>query len=167
MAKKQRRFVPHLFLTATCAAEAVPSIVADGFRDATDFYMTDELHSGVWLADRPLDPNDGAYGDALLVVEIPDDVFAGYEWREEGKSIREALIPADVVNRYGPATVVSEGDDPPLPLPDDPSKPTFVLAPGDLTLDDVVELYKQLTGRDATPEELAEVQALLDSPDDE
>jgi len=28
----------------------------------------------VWLSDRPLDVNEGASGDDLLVVEIPEDV---------------------------------------------------------------------------------------------
>jgi hypothetical protein len=75
------------------------AIRRDGFRDATGFYMTTEPHTGVWLSDRPLDINEGADGAALLAVEIGDDVFAAYEWVQDG-GYREALVPAEVVNRY-------------------------------------------------------------------
>jgi len=53
----------------------------------------------VWFSDRPLDANDGARGDGLLVVDIPEEVIVDYEWVEEGKGYREWLIPAEVVNR--------------------------------------------------------------------
>jgi hypothetical protein len=84
------------------------AIMAGGFRDATDYYMTDQLFTGVWFSDRPLDVNEGAGGDTLLMVDLPDDVFAAHEWVEEGKPFRESLIPAEVVNRYGPAQCCAE-----------------------------------------------------------
>jgi hypothetical protein len=34
----------------------------------------------------------------LLAVELPEDVFAEYEWVEDAKPYREALVPADVLN---------------------------------------------------------------------
>jgi hypothetical protein len=48
----------------------------------------------------PLDINEGAQGDDLLAVEIPDELFVQYEWVEEGKGYRESLIRAELVNRY-------------------------------------------------------------------
>ena len=32
------------------------------------------------MSDRPLDPNDGADGDTVLVLDIPEHVVAEYEW---------------------------------------------------------------------------------------
>jgi len=68
--------------------------------------LTDQVWTGVWLSDVPLDENEGAHGDTLLLVKIPKGVIAEYEWIEEGKPYREFLAPASLVNRYGPAIVV-------------------------------------------------------------
>jgi hypothetical protein len=76
-------------------------ILAQGFRDGKGCYGTDTPRKGVWFSDRPLDVNEGAKGDTLLILDLPDKVFATYEWKEDGKPYREALIPAKVVNRYG------------------------------------------------------------------
>src|SRR5262245_19846428 len=83
-------------------------ILTGGFRDGTGLYLTSQERSGVWLSDRPLDANEGARGDTLLRLEIPDYVLTPYEWVEDDKMYREFLIPADVVNRYGPPTLVDE-----------------------------------------------------------
>src|SRR5438093_4209336 len=88
--------------------ESVRQILADGFRDGEGSYMTEQTWRGVWVSDRPLDINEGAAGDYLLVLKIPDHVFCEYEWVEEGKPYREALIPADVLNRYGKPTIDDE-----------------------------------------------------------
>jgi hypothetical protein len=58
-------------------------ILRDGFKDATGLYLTADLHAGVWLSDEPLDYNEGAKGDVLLSIEIPDEIFAEYEWGAE------------------------------------------------------------------------------------
>ena len=60
--------------------------------------MTLREHTGVWVSDRPLDCNEGADGGGLLTLTVPVDVFEQYEWIEEGKPYREALIPAAVLN---------------------------------------------------------------------
>jgi len=80
--------------------EAARSILRDGFTDGRGTYMTTREHTGVWLSDRPLDINEGAYGDAILEVEIPPEAVLDYEWVEEGKPYREFLVPARVVNAY-------------------------------------------------------------------
>jgi hypothetical protein len=52
------------------------------------------------LADRPLDENEGADGDVVLELDVPEPLFIEYEWVEEGKTYREALIPAERLNAY-------------------------------------------------------------------
>jgi len=78
-------------------------IVACGFRDSKGYYGTENLHSGVWLSDRPLDADEGTVGNALLRVElnIGDREFTQFEWIEDGKPYREWLIPACLINELG------------------------------------------------------------------
>jgi hypothetical protein len=81
-------------------------ILSDGFRDDTATCgMGGPPLTGVWFSDRPLDANEGAEGDVLFAVEIPDDAFTKHEVVEEGRGYREAIIPAELVNRSGPPTV--------------------------------------------------------------
>lgn len=85
---------------------AADAILSAGFRDGTGAYLTDNEYSGVWLADQPLDINDGAQGDTILSITIPDDVVAPYEWvNETSLGHREFLVPAEIVDRYGPPVV--------------------------------------------------------------
>lgn len=96
--------------------DAGGEILAHGFRDATGFYLTTTQEwSGVWLSDVPLDGNEGAKGDDLLAVDVPDDVaatFADYEWIEEGKPHREWLLPAELLNSHATVTAVDDDDVP-------------------------------------------------------
>jgi hypothetical protein len=71
--------------------DAARQIVADGFRDGEGYYMTEDLMSGVWLSDRPLDCDEGAWGNTLLSVELTKDEheIAEFEWIEDGKPHRE------------------------------------------------------------------------------
>jgi hypothetical protein len=68
--------------------------------------VTGTEHSGVWLSDRPLNDGQGARGDALLCLDIPEEEVTSYEWHEDEKPFREFLCPAKLVNRYGPPRVV-------------------------------------------------------------
>lgn len=88
--------------------ETAANILATGFRDATGTYLTRNLYTGVWLADQPLDENEGANGSEVFVIEIPEAVMLDYEWVEEGKPYREFLAPASLVNQYGPPALVVE-----------------------------------------------------------
>jgi hypothetical protein len=74
-------------------------IVADGFRDSESYFGTENLHSGVWLSDRPLDTDEGAVGNALLrgKLNVGDGEIAQFEWIEDGKPYREWLIPACLI----------------------------------------------------------------------
>lgn len=64
--------------------------------------MTASVHRGIWVTlERPWSLVTGGTPDeALLVVECPDSVVAPFEWIEEGKGYREALVPADLLNGY-------------------------------------------------------------------
>ena len=80
--------------------DAPDQIMAEGFRDGEGQYLTTNVYRGVWLADVPLDSNEGAKGEHALVLEIPEPVVVPFEWVEERKTYREFLVPAETVNRY-------------------------------------------------------------------
>jgi hypothetical protein len=42
-----------------------------------------------------------ASGETVLQVEIAEEILTPYEWVEEGKSYREWLVPADILNKAG------------------------------------------------------------------
>ncbi len=78
---------------------AVEAILAEGF------------HGGVQLATRPPDADDGSHGATVLVIDIPEDVVAPYVWLDDWEPAkrdhalqadREFVVPAELVNRYGP-----------------------------------------------------------------
>ncbi len=71
-------------------------------------YLTDREWRGVWLLNVPLDVNEGAEGDTLLRVVIPVRVIAEFEWIEEGKSYREWLVPAQLLNEHSRVRVVED-----------------------------------------------------------
>jgi hypothetical protein len=81
-------------------ADAARSILSDGFRDTTGYYLTEREWCGVWLSDEPLDPTEARFGAVLRVtIEADDFDLDFYEWAEDGKEYREWLIPAAIVNR--------------------------------------------------------------------
>lgn len=92
--------------------ENAAQILAEGFRDAEDYYMVDHLYRGVWLSDRPLDANGGARGDVLLEVLLrkAEAEIDLWEWKEEGKPYREWLIPADLVNANSTLRIIDEDE---------------------------------------------------------
>jgi hypothetical protein len=74
------------------------AIVRESFRNATNTYMTASEFSGVWVADRPLDPNEGAWGRFVIALDVPESELEPYEWVEEGRFYREFLVPAELLN---------------------------------------------------------------------
>jgi hypothetical protein len=90
---------------------ASEEILRNGFRDGDGTYLTGQMHRGVWLSDRPLDVSEGAKGNDLLCMDIPEDVLVDSEWVEEGKPYREFLLPASLVNSYGPPRLVDDEDE--------------------------------------------------------
>ena len=82
--------------------QAAESIDRVGFQDGTGNYLTSTLHTGVWVADTPLDPNDYGHGqwDAPVVeMDVAELAIANFEWIEDGKPYREWLVPAADLNR--------------------------------------------------------------------
>ena len=71
--------------------DAAAKILQGGFRDITGRYLTDREWSGVWVSDRPLDNSEGASGEALLQIDIAEDLLTAFEWVEESKPYREWL----------------------------------------------------------------------------
>jgi hypothetical protein len=91
------------------ARDKARAILREGFRDNRDSYGTNQPWSGVWLSDRPLDPNDA---DTILAVSLDReiDALSDYEWVQEEQSCREWLIPSDFVNKHTVAIVVLGSD---------------------------------------------------------
>jgi hypothetical protein len=72
--------------------------VGFGFYDSNPYGS-----SGVWVYDRILDLHYGTFdGEAVFRIELPVSVFEQYEVIEGrvGGDYRDAVIPADVLNRY-------------------------------------------------------------------
>jgi hypothetical protein len=71
--------------------DAADEILRGGFRDATGSYGFATLDlTGVFLGDSPMTINEGATGDQVLRVEIPDDVdLRDFELIEDAKPYRE------------------------------------------------------------------------------
>ena len=91
--------------------DAAAKILQGGFRDITSRYLTDREWSGVWVSDRPLDNSEGASGEALLQIDIAEDLLTAFEWVEEGKPFREWLVPAAVLNDAGTVRLLDESAD--------------------------------------------------------
>lgn len=75
-------------------------ILVGGFRDSAGTYGFQQPSSGVWLADTTLTIHEGATGNDVLVVEMPEDVMAAYERTAIESPYREFQIPAVLLNRY-------------------------------------------------------------------
>jgi hypothetical protein len=88
--------------------DAAGAILASGFRDAEGTYGTAHTYRGVWVSAEPLGWQEGAIGDTILMLDVPDAVLANYEWVEAEKPHREFLVPAEILNAHGPVTVLRE-----------------------------------------------------------
>jgi hypothetical protein len=80
-------------------------ILTQGFLDATRTHRTGEIQTGVWFSDEPCSIQERPKGQCVLSIQIPEEVFAQYEWFEKGQLYRKSLIPAAIANHYGPAKV--------------------------------------------------------------
>lgn len=66
-----------------------------------------------FLADGPIDVNEGATGDQVLAVELPNDMDLDYyELVEDGKPYREWCIPAALIATNGSVGLLSEDSSP-------------------------------------------------------
>ena len=91
-----------MILYHVTSRENAEAIRRDGFRDAPAFSMIANEFRGVWFSDRPLDANGDPRGDTVFAIDLPLSAadLDAYEWKQQGKSYREWLIPAAFVNKY-------------------------------------------------------------------
>jgi hypothetical protein len=87
------------------SADTVREILASGFRDAIRKRgpgIDGVYPAGVWLSNRPLDANDGAIGDSVVLVwfGISWRRLRVFEWPEDGQAYREWLIPAAFISDF-------------------------------------------------------------------
>jgi hypothetical protein len=89
---------------------AADEILRSGFKESGGAYLTDRACRGVWVSNGPLDVNEGARSnDVVLQIEL-DIPLDEYEWIEEGKPYREWLIPAAILNEHGTIRAVTGFD---------------------------------------------------------
>jgi hypothetical protein len=93
----------------TTAANA-KRILRHGFRDHIGYYGMTRKRRGVFLSNVPLDINEGATGDTLLRVDLPEQTLADCEELiEEGKPYREGVILARLINEQARVRIEDEG----------------------------------------------------------
>jgi hypothetical protein len=64
------------------------AIERDGFRDGEGTYMTTNVYRGVWVsAPWPLDENEGACGDVVFELEIPESLSSSTSGSRTGRAI--------------------------------------------------------------------------------
>ena len=91
------------------------AILKDGFQDLPfqDLTENGQVIKGVWLFDSPDGWQEGLGGIAIdgskvmLAVDIPEDALSGHEIMmiDDEPEIREFLVPASLVNSFGPPKI--------------------------------------------------------------
>lgn len=79
-------------------ADNARAIIESGFKNISGYFMSNRIWTGVWLSSIPV---ECVAGDTLLMVKMDIDQreLTHWEWASEGRSYREWLIPAGIVNR--------------------------------------------------------------------
>jgi hypothetical protein len=83
-------------------------ILRDGFGEISGTYLTESNHSGVWMFDRQVERQMGGSAEAtMLELEVPEAIALPYE--TVGKlPYRQFLMPAGILNFYGPPRVIGK-----------------------------------------------------------
>ena len=91
------------------------AVLKDGFQDLPFKDLTEDgqVIKGVWMFDNPNVGHEGLGGVAvnggkvMLAVEIPEDALSGHEiiMMDDEPEIREFLLPASLVNSFGPPKI--------------------------------------------------------------
>ena len=86
------------------------AILRDGFRDGTGSFMLAGLTlTGVFVSRWPVDVNEGAKGEQVLEVTLPDDLdLEPWEIAEEDRPVWEWCVPADLLNERGTFRLLSD-----------------------------------------------------------
>ena len=92
-------------VTTTENAEA---ILRNGFAEREAFFGASAMRIGVWLSGRPLNPAEGASGDAILAVafNVEPRELSFYELVDDGKSFRQWCLPASLIRAHGKVSIV-------------------------------------------------------------
>lgn len=92
--------------------DASAAILRDGFLDGEGGYMFATITlRGVFIANTPVDVNEGAKGEDVLEVALPDDLDLGdYELVQEGSTYREWCVPAELINTRGTVRLLSDDE---------------------------------------------------------
>jgi hypothetical protein len=92
-------------------SEEAQRVLRSGFENRCGSYLTGYECDGVWVSDRPLDCNDGVPVDATSLLEVDlalsETDIADFEWVEDGKTYREWLLPADLLNAHARVRLMS------------------------------------------------------------
>lgn len=103
--------MPKTFFHTTAAAEA---ILRAGFRDAEGSYGLATLTlRGVFVANVPADCNEGATGDQVLEIVLPDDVdLTDFELIEDERhsAFREWCVPAELLNTRAAVRLLTDAE---------------------------------------------------------
>ena len=88
------------------------AIVRGGFHDGEGSYgLATMVLSGVFLSDVPLDVNEGATGEDLIEVTLPEKVdLSDYELVEDGKPYREWCVPSKLLNTQAHLRLLTEDE---------------------------------------------------------
>jgi len=90
--------------------DAADAILRDGFRDGEGTYgFATYTLSGVFLADDPVDINEGAVGDQVLAIDLAVPID-DYELVADGNTSREWCVPAELINSQGIVTLLTEDE---------------------------------------------------------
>jgi hypothetical protein len=87
-------------------------ILENGFRNSSGYYLSNRIWTGVWLSSIPVDGEPAAQNETLLMVklDLEERELSRWEWIAEGKSHREWLMPAGIVNRCATVEIVDQLD---------------------------------------------------------
>lgn len=89
------------------------SIMSLGFEDQVGTYLTANDHVGIWVSNDPLGGNQEIEQGVTLEIELPADEVSSYEWIDEQHWTprhREFLVPASLLNSYGPPRVMGQDE---------------------------------------------------------
>jgi hypothetical protein len=91
-------------------AEKAREILASGFTNSSGYFQGNRIWTGVWLSSAPVDTSDTGDDEALLIVKLEADerVISRWEWTAEGRSSRQWLIPAALINKCAKTELVDQ-----------------------------------------------------------
>ena len=90
-------------------AKNAKAILAKGFTDATGSFGTRERYTGVSLKNQPVAVNEIDITLIEVELDLDEDALAAYERREKGRSYREWLVPAVLVNAHTNLRIIAGG----------------------------------------------------------